>query len=35
LCRASYAGTAIGAQLKRIVEERSSPASGLLSYNNQ
>jgi hypothetical protein len=33
LCRSSYAGIAIGAQLKRIVKERSSPASGLRIYN--
>ncbi len=31
----SDAGTAIGAQLKRIVKERSSAARGLLIYNNQ
>jgi len=35
LCRSFDAGTAIGAQLKRIVKERSSPARGLHIYNNQ
>ncbi len=35
LCRSFNVGTAIGAQLKRIVKERSSPARGLLLHNNQ